>query len=427
MIEFLTLFLGAIVTGPTEVRLMVSGDVAAIEILLDEDSLTVLRASPWQVEVDFSEELEPHVLEAIAYGNNGQELDRTRQWINLAPDTADIRIVLERDSANNAVSARLSWRSITHNGEPLRVRAYFDGKPLDVIDLRQIPLPPHDPKTMHHLRVELQFPDELESATEVTFGGAFGEAVDTALTAFPVALIKGRRLPSIEAMQGWFLSDGLPLQVHSKEKGLVEILFIRDPEIQPVLEKMLSLTRRDTGVQLLNSEHRLRFLHARHHEQESRETGFELFRLSPPLRLGSGLLRALAAVYLADMSDQPARIADAVAVAGLAAHKTGRRRAVVLITGGPTNDPSLLSPQQVRRYLGRIGVPLFVWNPVRGATEAGSWGPAINIFLPVERLESAYREMSRRLNRQRVIWFNGLHLPQTIQMDPAVEGVELVR
>ena len=46
MIEFLTLFLGAIVTGPTEVQMMVSGDVAAVEIRLDQDSLAVLRASP---------------------------------------------------------------------------------------------------------------------------------------------------------------------------------------------------------------------------------------------------------------------------------------------------------------------------------------------------------------------------------------------
>ena len=183
------------------------------------------------------------------------------------------------------------WQSVAAPGR--RRRAFFDGQPLDVVDLRQIPLPPHDPKMMHHLRVELQFPDELESVTEVTFGGAFGDTVDTTLTALPVTLIKGRHLPSTEAMQGWFLSHGRPLQVHSKEKGLVEILFIRDPEIQPVLEKMLGLVSRGTGAPIIHSEHRLRFLHARHYEQQSSATGFELFRLSPPFQPGSAEVRGI--------------------------------------------------------------------------------------------------------------------------------------
>ena len=67
MIEFLTLFLGAIVTGPTDVQVMVSGDVAAVEIRLDDDSLGVLHTSPWQFEVDFSEELEPGTARPARY------------------------------------------------------------------------------------------------------------------------------------------------------------------------------------------------------------------------------------------------------------------------------------------------------------------------------------------------------------------------
>lgn len=39
MVEFLTVLLGAIVTGPTNVQLMVNDDVAMVKLRLDEESL----------------------------------------------------------------------------------------------------------------------------------------------------------------------------------------------------------------------------------------------------------------------------------------------------------------------------------------------------------------------------------------------------
>lgn len=427
MIEFITLFLGAIVTGHVDVELMVGDKVAAVEIRLDNQSLTHLRGAPWQFEMDLGEELEPHLLEAIGVDREGVEIDRARQWINLAPQTAEIGIVLDRNPKDGTVTARVSWESITAKGEPTQVRAFFDDRLLDVVDLQAIPLPAYDPQSMHHLRVELEFPDSIQSSADVTFGGVYGDAIDTALTPFPVALLDAKRLPAVEAMQGWFWSGDKPLSVQAAEKGVADLYVVRDPAIQPLLERMLARGRLDTGTQLLNRDHRLRFVHARPFERQSRNNVFELFRLSAPVQVRSGsLLESLAAVYPADLSTREARVADAVAAAGLTAHQTGRRRAVVLITTGTGFDSSILSPNQARRYLARIGVPLFIWTPLKGEDEAGAWGAATNIF-PAERLESAYRKLGRQLNRQRIVWFNGIHLPQTIGLDPTIEQIEIVR
>ena len=427
MIEFITLFLGAIVTGPMEVQLMVTGDVATVEIRLDENSLAVLRAAPWKFEIDFSEELEPHLLEAVAFDKSGRELDRDRQWVNLAPNTAEIGIVLDRDPASDTVSARVIWQSIAAESDPIRVRAFFDDTPIDVIDPRNILLPPHDPGSLHHLRVELEFPEELRSSAEVSFGGVYGDTVDSELTPFPVDLLARKKLPPVEEMQGWFQAEGQPLAVHSTEKGLAEIVVVRDPVALLHLEELLTRLYRISSYKLVKMDQRLRFLSTQPTPQPGSENPFELFKLSPSVKIGEG---GLLAALVARAPDEPtaplARLADAVAVAGLTANQSGRRRAVVLITTGTSTDAGDLAPEQVRRYLARLGVPLFVWSPLEKVTEVGDWGPAASISSEA-RLRTAYKEMTRQLDRQRVVWFTGLHRPQTITLDPAVEDVKLVR
>ncbi len=57
--------------------------------------------------------------------------------------------------------------------------------------------------------------------------------------------------------------------------------------------------------------------------------------------------------------------------------------------------------------------------------EAGPWGNAIDISSP-KRLAKAYGRLDKRLDRQRVVWLDGLHLPQSISLHPKVTGVRLV-
>lgn len=426
MIEFLTLFLGALVSGPMEVELMVTGDVGSVQILLDERLVTRLYRPPWKLVVDFGQELIPHELEAVAFTPAGGEVGRARQFVNLAPHQAEISILLDRDPITHRVAVQLSWESLASESEPTAIRAFFDETRIEVFDPRIIPLPPHDPEMLHHFRVELDFSESLSSAAEITFGGGFGDTVSSELTPFPVELQSRKRLPDIKDMQTWFRSGGLPLTVHSTEKGLAEILIVRDPSVEQLLVERNSDRRRVySSYMLLRKDHRLRFIGV-HPNRPRGEDSFIVFPQSENVgATAGGLLEALASAGRTHSPEEQARLADAVAVAGLSAGQTGRRRAVVLITTGETIDASQFAPQQVQRFLGRLGVPLVVWNPITGASEAGPWGSSTNVSTH-SLLGSAYKQLSRKLGRQRVVWLDGLHLPQTISLDPAVDEISLV-
>ncbi len=426
MVEFITLFLGALIADSAHVRLQVHQDVAALEIRLDGRALDTLRGAPWELEVDFGAELVPHLLEAFATSEGGREIGRASQWINLTPKETGVTIVLDRDPSTHGVEARLSWQSLSQDNEPLRATATFDGEPLSVQDPRVVALPPHDPDTPHHLRVELEFPGELRSAAEVVFGGQYGDTVSSELTAFPVSLEKRRKLPAAGDMQGWFRSADRPLRVHAADNGLAEIVVVRSPPEQRYRVSTLRRSGMPTRP-ILAKDHRLRFLGVSP-VQVARDQGpFVVFPRSAEIAVRNlGLRHLLQSTELPAGLPAERRLADAVAVAGLFAHASARRRAVVLITTGDSEDASQFGPEQVRRYLESIGVPLVVWNPQKGAKEAGPWGAALNVSTD-SLLDSAYRELSRALDRQRIVWLNGLVLPQTVVVGPQAEDVQAVR
>lgn len=426
MVEFVTLFLGALITGPYPVELRVHPTVATLEMRLDGQAVATLHDAPWALEVDFGGVLLPHLLEAVAYDGDESEVGRARQWVNLSPKQTEITITLDRDRETRRAAARLSWQTLSADNEPIGVIAVFDGEPLEVRDPRVIPLPPHDPDRLHHLRVGLEFPGLARAATEITFGGQFADLVSSGLSSFPVSLEGIRELPPVDEMQGWFRSGERPLRVDAVEAGPAEIVVVRSP----------SATRYPGSVGLRNTRPKLPILRQDHR--------LSVFGTSPQLvaRDGSsfvvfpramdvgaridGLRRTLDSVQFPEGPTGESRIADAVAVAGLFAHQSGARRAVVLIATGDSVDASQLGLEQVRPYLESLGVPLVVWNPRKGAREAGRWGAARNISTD-SLLDNAYRDLSRALDRQRIVWLNGLYLPQTIVLDPGVEGVRALR
>ena len=74
----------------------------------------------------------------------------------------------------------------------------------------------------------------------ILLGAAPGIGADTGSderTAVIVTLER-RELPGIEAMQGWFLAGGEPLQVLRVEKGPAEVLVVRDPAAQAYLRQL---------------------------------------------------------------------------------------------------------------------------------------------------------------------------------------------
>jgi hypothetical protein len=427
MVEFITLFLGALTTGPRDVQMQVHQEVAAVELRLDGQVVASLRGEPWESKVDFGQELAPHLLEAVAYDDDTSEIGRTRQWINLTPKNTELTIVLDRQPSTRQVEARLSWQTLADYNEPIAARAVFDNQPIEVVDPRIIRLPPHDLYEMHHLRVELEFPGGLLAAAETTFGGQFGESVSSGLTAFPVILEGLRRLPALAEIEDWFLPADGELRVHSAEEGPVEIVGVMAPAASRLLYQRREWRESRPKFPLLSKEHHLRFVGVRPQVVRRAGGAFVVFpRSSEAEDRTGGLLQTLALVSFPNDHSPDVRLADAVAVAGLFANQSARRRVVLLITTSEETDGSEFSPEQVRRYLQRIGVPLVVWNPAPGARSAGRWGDSLNISTQ-SLLDSAYRALSKALDRQRIIWLDGLHLPQSIVLDPAIEAVKPLR
>jgi hypothetical protein len=112
-----------------------------------------------------------------------------------------------------------------------------------------------------------------------------------------------------------------------------------------------------------------------------------------------------------------------VAVAGLEAMEGAHRRAIVLVVDG-SQDASLYEPTAVRRYLSAIRVPLFVWTLNDEAARRKAWGETTVIY-DTESLERAFHKVRTALNRQRIVWIEGRHLPQSIRLTPRAKGAEI--
>lgn len=437
MIEFATLFLG-LVFGTQQVEFLVHEHVAAIEISLDYQVVGHLNQPPWLLRVDLGEELAPHVLQAVAYGSSGTELDRTEQWINTFTQQTEVSILVSPQQGGHGLQAQVAWESVTEQLEPESVRVELDGQLLEVATPREFDLPRIDPTQAHFLRVELQFSDTLQAAAEAVFGGPYSDQVDTELTATPVVLDGRKKLPPLEEMQDWFLEAGEALEVQAVEESRGDIVIVRDlatigalANLRPAPSSPLRGGRQwrphreDPGTPL-KKNHTLQFITPSARQIERQGYRYQLFPPAGPFSRRDGTLGGLfASVAPRNIDPQEQRLADAVAVAGMVAARSGRRRVVLLIAVPGPEDRSQLTPMAVRLFLQRLRVPLIIWTPVRGVKEVASWGPAVDISSR-QALAVAYKDLSKRLNRQRIVWLDGLHLPQAIALSPKAEGIRLV-
>ncbi len=347
MIQFLTLFLG-LFSGPHVVELRVAEPVAAVEVLLDGGVVGTIGAAPWELEIDFGSDLEPHQLVAVALDAAGREIDRTRRWVNVAVDTG------------------------TGDGDEER-------------------------------------------------------------TAVAVVLAPETELPAVEAMQSWFVSAaGEPLRVVAVEQGAAEVVVVRDPAVQPFLEVLSEVILNDAPEEtpagkgqalrnafVLAAGTRLRFISPRAVAPSTTSGPRNVFGISASRSVNEGLLR-----FLDRLEDTgfPSRLSDAVAIAGLELHAGARRRAVVLLTHGHSIDESLYAPAQVREYLRRLQVPVFVWS-IGAETPLEAWGgghylgpgPKFRPSMP-EPFIAAMAELQWHLGRQRMVYVGGLHRPQDVRL-----------
>lgn len=453
-VAFGTLFLGLIL-GQQPVELVVGEGVALVELLLDGEPVGETEEAPWTLPVDFGSQLEPHELVAVARDAEGEELGRATQWINLPRPPAEVEVVLAGGEDGRGTVALLSWESVLGR-EPLSMTATFDGSPLDGVDPRRLALPPHDPEQLHLLRVELVFSANLEAVTEVVFGGGYGNQTATELTAVPVFLERGGGPPSPEEMAGWFEIAGRPVAPVAVEEGPAEVVVVMDRPAQEALWRLASgwtagslegeggfLDRKVDGYRAgedsvpaglprhdlrLADGQVLRFLWPFSRVAGHQHVRYALFARSedhPPDH--GGVLWLLTAAQQPAFSLDEQRLADAVAVAGISAAGRGRRRAVLLVLSEEPSDASQLDPPEVRGYLSRLGVPLVVWSvgDVSARVKA-DWGEVRSVRR--ERwFRAAVTDLSRSLERQRVVWLEGLHLPQQVALSERARGLRKVR
>ncbi len=478
IIAFVTLLLG-LTAGVKTVEVGVADSVASVEVLLDGTAAGTLDGPPWRLDVDLGAELAPHHLVAIARDAGGVELGRAEQWVNLPHEPVEARLLVD---AGDRV-ARLMWNAIGQ-GEPEQISLSFDGEPLVVEDPAHIALPDHDPRGLHFLRAELRFAGGLEAVAEAAFGGLFGDQVTTEIQALALALDPQARLPEPADLAGWVAEAASPepvsLAVRALDAGPADVMMVVDLAARAPLEELArsnvvrqpvraprrrradpnlpgytpqpgpgrrARSRATARVAIppgLHERDRLRFVYPVARDGEP----YRIFPISEPFGLEQGGIFDLLTRVNLPAAGSPQRLADAVAIAGLHSYAGHRRRIVVLVLGDDPVDASRFRLPAVRRYLARLRVPLQVWSVseppsdvyrpgrepqptanaprldaarLKAASGQTELGPVVEVA-SIQQLKAALDALRRQLDRQRIVWVEGHHLPQRVTLTPAAIG-----
>jgi hypothetical protein len=437
VVEFVTLFVGLVV-GTHQVEVETSETTAVVEIRVDGERLAEITGPPWVAAVDLGLDPRPAAIEAVALDATGRVLGRDRSWLNLPGARADAEIIAMREPDGEITAARLTWSSPEFD-RPRRVRVELDGRPLDVepseiIDLAGVP-----DRRVHVLTAEFRFSPEVVITRELVFGPDFEGSHDSGLTAVPVVLEALDELPSAEAMTGWFRSGDEMLRVAAVERPDGRVLIVRDPttvhrlaEMAPEIERRhkraRSSERAARSLDTFGADVELVVMSPETVGPQTSSGNALLFPISlRPAPGEDGLVAATAGRRAGSQLGGPLMLSDAVAVAGMRAAEGNRPRAVIVLLGAAREDGSRFAPSAARSYLDDLRVPLHVWD-LSGPVSAppGGWGEA----RPVDTVDDLVRSVRRvryELTEQRIVWLNGRHLPQTIELTDRARGIRLAR
>ena len=436
MVTFLTFFLGLTV-GLHTVEVAVDETVVTVEIRLDGNVVGRLEGAPWRLKCDFGLRLLPHQLEAIAFDELGREVARVEQRVNLPRPAAEATLALTDHSEGRYHGAALAWRTVEETA-PLEVRVSFDGEELEVAGGRQVDLPVHDPQRIHILSAELVFPGEIRVRTELAFGGQYGEAISTELTAVAVDLLMGRRVPTVAALKGWFRAKGEEARVVAVERGRSEVVAVRDRS------SFESLTEIGREAYLQAGYGRRRSSPSAYLRRGLRERDVLRYVLTTPrgVAAAGGLVTQVFPVTgnlnyhrrggIAYALSHPSQeelafpgeqsLTWAVALAGLHAAASNHARAVILVLGEEAVDQGTMSAQTVREFLRVLRVPLVVWRTEAEGTTLPAWGEGESLSR-LKDLNRSVKLVEAILKPQIIVWLDGIYLPQQIELAPAARGI----
>ena len=437
MITFAFLFLGLIL-GEHEVEMLVEGQVAAVQLVLDGVEVGRLEKEPWKLDVDFGADLRPHKLEAVAFDATGREIDRARQLINLPRERAETSLILEGQDPTRPDSARIVWQHIEYpTAEDVSFR--FNGEPLPLTGADQVELPSYDPNELQVIDAAVRFADGTRYQAELNFGGRTMFGAETELTGLAVVQT-GNTPVSLRAMEGRFRSGDEPVRVVGIERSPARVVAVIDQTAIPALRTLgefgSNLTTPETA---LRQGEELVFLFPEVKIVESTEVPARLFSMTQAFTLqqGPSIPWILTRVSSPNGEPQPyRRISDALAVAGIEAAKGNQPRAVVLVLGDQINDTSAYNVDEVRRFLRDLKVPLFIWwtghisqgdtrsEDRRQVSQKTPWGKADDIS-SFTRLMQATQKVRSELDRQLIVWIEGSYLPQNIELAKRARGIKL--
>jgi hypothetical protein len=429
VIAFATFFLG-LVFGVVNVELDVAHGVRSARLLLDGREVAALEA-PWRARVDLGQALSPHELVAVAFDANGREVGRSRQWVNRPRAAAEAAFVLEPGRGGKGRIARLSWMCAVADETPRSVAVTFDGRELAVPDPRRIELPAHAPEQVHFLRAVVDCGGDVPAVADATFGGSRNAETLSELTAVPVELERGRKLPPVEAMDGWFARRGRPLTVAAVDEGPARVVFVLAGKAREELARMEKGRGRpgprepERGLWdgALRRGQRFLFLWSGAEQVVRSKEALNFFPQTPELTWKDGGVLWLGANLERNAPAGTERIPRAVAVAGLTAAAREERRAVVLLVGPEASDESSLSAEDAVRFLQRLHVPFAVWSVAEQASPVAARFGAVLDASSRSRFESATKALSKRIDRQRIVWVEGSFLPHEVETTARASGV----
>lgn len=406
-VVFLSLFLG-LASGMQSIDVQTDAAVKLVRIVLAGREIAALTQPPWHTVANLGTELDPRPIEAIGYDENGNELGRAQQILNLPRPPAELEIVLQYgDRGPKAVELR--WRHLTFT-DPKNVNVYLDTVPLKLDKNFRARLPEVDWLHPHLIAAEIKFRDGVVARREIVSGGA--AVSDTAQSELTPILLTQNAAPQPPSFENCLSLDGQPVRTAAVEKPGAQVIFVREPDPQEAI-RALDPTHQmrnsffDRGAILhnvaLDSDTSTRILWPIPKRIADRGNQFAslLFPSTSDFKASTlGLIWVLTRDYNGHHDHQPMQLADAVAVAGLRTITEGQRRAVVLIlTSRP--DASGRDPQSVRRYLATVGVPLFVWS-LRGPVSS-PWGEVEDVS-SAARLREAADRLRAKLAAQRIAW-----------------------
>jgi len=399
-IVFVTLFLG-LVSGVHPLEMHATPAVKSIRITLGEREIASLVQPPWRTKIDLGPELVPQELTAIGYDDNGKEIGRATQVLNLPRSFADLSILVKREN-ETPVAVEVIGRHL-ELAAPKSAKVILDGQPLPVVKF-SARLPQLDWSKPHVVAARLQFVDGVVARREIVLtGGSY--VASSELT--PV-LVSGK--PA--SVDDCFSAGGTGIRASAVERPDALVAIVRDPDPSEANAGLKSaamlagsplhqlMFRRDVALGT-DAFERMVWPVSRQFAAGS-DAPSALFEWSGDVKSD---FMSLFSRWMegTDWFDQPRYFADAVAVAGLQTIKDPRRRAVVLLLSH-TADKSEHTPASVRHYLERIGVPLFVWSFSGPRPElADTWGEVVDISRR-DKFHDAVVKLRETLAAQNIVW-----------------------